>query len=327
MEPIVETFDADNAGWITAGDATTDQPMFVPAGGNPGGFIRAVDAGMDQFWFFETGDLFPGDRSGFIGGILSFDLRQNTTANQRDFTDVVLIGDGRLLAFDTATNPGTDWTSYEIELSADAGWRVGSIDGPAATPELFATVMGNLTALGIRGEYSVGADTGDLDNVALIPPDSLAAQARDVFRFFNTEALGHFFTIEASERDLVAQTLPRFNPEGTGFRALSHDSDAAEATDVFRFFNTQAGGHFFTTSPEERALVLDTLPQFRDEGVGFDAFDEPVPGTVPVFRFFNTEAGGHFFTTSVEERDLVQATLPQYNFEGIGFYAFPAELG
>lgn len=325
MEPIVETFDNDNGGWITAGDATTFDTMFVAEGGNPGGFIRAVDAGNNQFWFFESGDLLPGDRSGFVGGTLRFDLRQSTTENQRDFTDVLLIGDGQVLAYDTAANPGTVWTSYEVPLSADAGWRVGTLDGPAATPELFARVMGDLAALGIRGEYSVGADTGDLDNVALVP--SLEAQARDVFRFFNTQAGGHFFTIEPAERELVTETLPHMHPEGIGFRALSHDSDAAEATDVFRFFNTRAGGHFFTTDPEERDLVLATLPQFQDEGVGFDAFDEPVDGTVPVYRFFNTQAGGHFFTTSAEERDLVQTTLPQYNFEGIGFYAFPTEIG
>lgn len=325
MEAILETFDSHNGGWTTAGDAKAFHTTFVPDG-NGGGFIRAEDAGNNQYWFFEAGDKFLGDRSGYIGGTLSFELRQSETDNQRDFTDILLIGQGRVLAFDTAENPGLGWTRYEVPLSPEAGWRIGTLEGPAATPELFDTVMGDLDAIGIRGEYSVGTDVGDLDTVALIPPDDLEAQARDVFRFFNTQAGGHFFTVEPAERDLVIEMLSHMNPEGTGFRALAHDSDAAEATDVFRFFNTQAGGHFFTTIPEERDLVIATLPQFQDEGVGFDAFDEPVDGTVPVYRFFNTQAGGHFFTTIPEERDLVQATLPHYNFEGIGFYAFPPEI-
>lgn len=145
----------------------------------------------------------------------------------------------------------------------------------------------------------------------------------DVFRFFNTKAGGHFFTTDPGERKLVLDTLPGFNDENVGFEALAADSDAESALPVFRFFNTKAGGHFFTTDPDERALVQETLPQFQDEGVGFLAFETEIEGTIPVYRFFNTKAGGHFFTADPGERDLVENTLPHFQAEGVGFYAFP----
>lgn len=96
---------------------------------------------------------------------------------------------------------------------------------------------------------------------------------------------------------------------------------------VWRFFNTQAGGHFFTTNVAERDSVISNLPQYHFEGIGYYGEDVIEAGTVPVWRFFNTQAGGHFFTTSIGERDNVIANLPQYSFEGVGYYASAAPQG
>ena len=42
---------------------------------------------------------------------------------------------------------------------------------------------------------------------------------------------------------------------------------------VFRFFNTTAGGHFFTVSPGERDAAA-AIDGFSFEGVGFYAYPE-----------------------------------------------------
>lgn len=94
---------------------------------------------------------------------------------------------------------------------------------------------------------------------------------------------------------------------------------------VYRFFNTVAGGHFFTASPTERDAVLRNLPELRYEGVGMRAAIQDGDDLIAVYRFFNTVAGGHFFTASEAERDFVIGNLPQYNFEGIGFFAHGAQ--
>jgi V8-like Glu-specific endopeptidase len=94
---------------------------------------------------------------------------------------------------------------------------------------------------------------------------------------------------------------------------------------VYRFFNTVAGGHFFTVSETERDNVLANYRQFRYEGTGFFAYAQQVSGSVPVYRFFNTVAGGHFFTVSETERDYVINNLKQFIYEGVRFYAFTTQ--
>ncbi|WP_299441590.1 CAP domain-containing protein [uncultured Rhodospira sp.] len=92
---------------------------------------------------------------------------------------------------------------------------------------------------------------------------------------------------------------------------------------LYRFFNTKAGGHFFTALQEERDTVIQTLDGFTYESVDFAVRDADDSEVDPVYRFFNHDAGGHFFTQSEEERDNVLANLPQYRYEGVGFYADP----
>jgi hypothetical protein len=106
---------------------------------------------------------------------------------------------------------------------------------------------------------------------------------------------------------------------------LSYENPDPLINPVYRFFNTVAGGHFFTTSPSERDFVLNNLPQYVFEGVGFEASVVDGPDLVPIYRFFNTVAGGHFFTASETERNFVLNNLPQFIDEGIGFYAYGAD--
>ncbi len=90
---------------------------------------------------------------------------------------------------------------------------------------------------------------------------------------------------------------------------------------VFRFHNTVAGGHLFTTSAAERDSIQRNLPAIRYEGVEFHGADEGIAGATAVFRFLNTVAGSHLFTTSVAERDSIQQTLPGLRYEGVAFLA------
>ncbi|ACK70637.1 peptidase S1 and S6 chymotrypsin/Hap [Gloeothece citriformis PCC 7424] len=101
-------------------------------------------------------------------------------------------------------------------------------------------------------------------------------------------------------------------------------SDSLLQTPAYRFYNTIAGGHFFTTSPTERDAVLRSLPHFQYEAVGFTASGVGGENLLPVYRFYNTVAGGHFFTMSEVERDTVINTQPQYIYEGVGFYTYGA---
>ena len=93
-----------------------------------------------------------------------------------------------------------------------------------------------------------------------------------------------------------------------------------DAGDIFRFYDTRTGTHFFTASAQERDTILATLPNYRFEGNSFDQVDD-ARGEIEVFRFFNTSNGTHFYTASAAERDNFIATLSNYNYEGAVYKA------
>ncbi|WP_144404390.1 hypothetical protein [Belnapia sp. F-4-1] len=98
-------------------------------------------------------------------------------------------------------------------------------------------------------------------------------------------------------------------------------------TPVHRFYNAVTKAHFFTASAAERDIVQNTLPDYRYEGVGFQAVPQQ-EGADPLYRFYNTQTNTHFFTPSAAERDSVIANLSStYNYEGVGFYASDKDGG
>ncbi|HVZ37075.1 MAG TPA: laminin B domain-containing protein [Polyangiaceae bacterium] len=166
--PVRSTFDANDEGWIIgqnsqAGDTT---PVYASTGGNPGGYISAVDAEASLTWNFYAPSAFRGDHSSMFGKTLSFDLKTTAISSPFSAPDVVLEGGGLLLVYDLSADPGTDWTHYSAPLSAQ-GWHVDSLSGAEPTSEQFQAVLADITGLTIRGEYNLGADTGSLDNVEL----------------------------------------------------------------------------------------------------------------------------------------------------------------
>ncbi|MBB3997814.1 matrixin family metalloprotease [Aureimonas pseudogalii] len=92
------------------------------------------------------------------------------------------------------------------------------------------------------------------------------SDAIDVYRFYNQRTQTHFYTASAAERDEVMRTLPQFRFEGVGYKASATDG-GGEFDALYRFYNTETGTHFYTTNEEEMITVLDTLPQYRYEGI------------------------------------------------------------
>jgi len=173
-ETITSTFDDGTEGWTVVGDAQSGQtePTHVAEGGNPGGYLRAKDDVRSGVWYWNASDAYLGDKSAYSGGTLSFDLNQSATDSQFDSQDVILESGDTRLGYDfgnSSTHPGTNWTGYEVSLSADAdGWTNRSTDEPA-TQEGFESVLSELNEVRIRGEYRTGSDTGGIDNVELSP--------------------------------------------------------------------------------------------------------------------------------------------------------------
>ena len=170
---IISTFETDDDGWQITGDAQGGAavPNYEGSKGNPAPSISATDDVQGGTWYFKAPGKFLGDKSGFVGGTLEFDLMQEIgSRNQFNNDDIVLKGGGLTMTYDTSQNPGGgtsgSWTSYSVSLDDSDNWDVG---GSAADQSDIETVLGDLTELRIRGEYQSGADTGYLDNVTLSP--------------------------------------------------------------------------------------------------------------------------------------------------------------
>ena len=162
------TFDTDDEGWTITGDAQAGgaEPTHNGTGGNPGGYIAATDDVQGGVWYFRAPASFHGDFSSGYGTNLTFDLQQSSLSNQFNAVDIYLRGAGLELRYDTASNPGIDWTNYSVLLQEQAGW---TLNGSAPTQAEFLQVLGDVTDLQIRGEYIPGPDVGGLDNVVFVP--------------------------------------------------------------------------------------------------------------------------------------------------------------
>jgi len=165
----VSGFSVDADGWLITGDANAAsvKPDYNGTGGNPDGLISAKDEVTGGVWYFLAPSKYLGDNAAVAGKNLRFDLKVDATpTNPFDDVDVRLEGGGVTLVFDTPNNPvGDKWNSYVVALKADAGWKVGTLAGAAATDADMTKVLGATTALWIRGEFNTGPDTGYLDNV------------------------------------------------------------------------------------------------------------------------------------------------------------------
>lgn len=161
---VTSTFDVDRDGWAFQADVR--EFFWVETGGNPGGYLEAVDQTTGEIWYFLAPEKFVGDKSAFYGGSLAFELKINA-AGAINEPDIILEGGGLTLVFDTPNNPGVEWTGYGVALDDAAGWRVGALGGALATEAEMRAVLGDLDRLLIRGEFRSGSDTGGIDSVVM----------------------------------------------------------------------------------------------------------------------------------------------------------------
>ncbi|CTQ75954.1 hypothetical protein [Roseibium alexandrii] len=110
-------------------------------------------------------------------------------------------------------------------------------------------------------------------------------------------------------------------------RTVSLDEALIEPTDpdnsayqIYRFYNTESGSHFFTTSIAERNSIIENLNGLSYEGNAFDSNVTDVNGTA-VFRFYNTTNGVHFYTADAGEAASIRQNMSNLQDEGIAYYA------
>ena len=149
-----------------------------------------------------------------------------------------------------------------------------------------------------------------------------------VYRFFNTNAQVQFYTASEVEKQFVLDNLPQYELEGVNFIGAPspEETDIAGVVPVYRLFNHTTGVHLYTASEVERQFVVDNLPNYTFEGIGYYGYETQIDGTVPLYRFYNEGLDAHFYTPSIAERDEFIAS-PDFRLEGcsegIAFYVEP----
>lgn len=158
-------FEGDDEGWLISGNTDSTRPSFRAMGGNPGGQICATDADPREFFYFVAPPKYLGAVSETFGKVLSFEININQMFNLQRGRDLVLNGSGLSLVKNFNNSPGTDWTPRRVLLDGTSGWVVED-SGQPATDDDVRTVLRNLTAIRIRGEFVDGPqDTACIDNV------------------------------------------------------------------------------------------------------------------------------------------------------------------
>src|SRR4051812_50196857 len=79
------TFDANDDGWIANELGGSNNTLTYHAtGGNPGGYLNALDIEDGRTWSWVAPAKFLGNDSAAYGGTLTFDLREHGTNTQYD---------------------------------------------------------------------------------------------------------------------------------------------------------------------------------------------------------------------------------------------------
>jgi hypothetical protein len=166
------TFKDSAEKWRIVGDTATDpeKPDFIATGGDPGGFIQAVDQAVGGVMYWRAPKAFLGNQKDAFGGTLSYSFQQSATDTQFDDEDIVLEGHGLTLSNSAVGSPPAtpDWSTVTATLKGSSWQDDTNNDG--VTRREFKRVLGDLDELQIRAEYRTGDDTDGLDSVFLKTP-------------------------------------------------------------------------------------------------------------------------------------------------------------
>jgi hypothetical protein len=152
-------------------------------GGNPGGFVSAIDPSNGSFMF--QAPISGVNYSAFNGGLLKFSLQTDQTVDFTDDSVIVFKGGSGGLTIVSAlgTQPGFSWTNYSLSLNASA-FHLNNLSGVVVTASQFADVLSSLDVFLIDGEFHNGvSETTGLDTVAFIaaPPVGTAIPEPSVY--------------------------------------------------------------------------------------------------------------------------------------------------
>ena len=222
------------------------------------------------------------------------------------------VGFSNTAAFDYDTSDGISSGKYDFtgvalhELSHALGRGIGTTFSTLDLFRFSAPGVHQVTP-GAAGYFSIDNGNTALENFApgALDGDWLPSGPPDANQGIPPGIQEAFSSADIREMDVLGFTV-QANPH---------------INQVFRFFDSATGDHFYTLSTAEANQIRATLPTYHDEGTPWSTPDAGT-GAIDVYRFFDVATNTHFLTSSLAERNQVIATLPSYHYEGVAFEAY-----
>ena len=115
------------------------------------------------------------------------------------------------------------------------------------------------------------------------------------------------------------------------FAFLAVPAFAEPTGTAVEWFNTITGHYFFTSGPEEIAIVDrgGAGPGWVRTGGEFGTYlhADDAPGLSPVCRFYGAGPNSHFYTPNAQECEFVKRPGSGWAYEGTAFYIYEAQNG
>jgi len=243
-----------------------------------------------------------------LDSLIDLDFRFTTSKDTADLDFFV----------DSTISLGGTGTTLGIALSnssASRNWWEIALNGPALQNQpdylRYATIHEFGHTLGLEHPF----DNGDGDYYGSTSSTASAFPEDTVMAYRSPQGSSWPTWYSANDINALVSIW--------GVESTSITSMAATSSPVYRFYNSQNGEHFYTSSAGEKDVLIGQYASVLNyEGVAFNA---PVQGDQALYRFIKPGTSQHLFTASNSERDaLIADPKSGYVFEGVACNVYTA---
>ena len=281
--------------------------------------VNPIDTDVIDVAWTVNGTSVGGDQTSLDIASLGLTIGTHTiSARAYDNTDLVRINRSEL----------EQTVTWQIGLT---GNTIQIVAGTESNDVLDGGIIDNTINGGGGNDTLTGASGNDMLDGGSGADTAVFTGPRTDYAIF-TATTGQTIIADANSARDGMDTLQNIENLRFGSDALSLADALVEPADadsspfqVYRFFNTQTGAHFFTTSVDERNLVITNIQMMTYEGNAFDSNATEADGGVAIYRFYNSASGVHFYTASEDEAASIRTNLSHFLDEGIAYYASGAE--
>ena len=161
------TFNGGPQGWSVTNNAKFEHSLTA---GNPGGCISGIGDALNGTWYFSAPPKLLSSikaTNANAVNVLKFDLKAPSTGNEGK-PDVIINSSTLTLVLDIPNDPNDkDWTTYQVYLTNQDKWKLGSLDGKLASKFQVKKALATIKELLIKGSFSSSSNQGYLDNVTV----------------------------------------------------------------------------------------------------------------------------------------------------------------